>query len=108
MEHLIDSFDKIINLIHCENINLVILGDLNVDMFKQNKLSDCLEVNGLANIIKEATCNKGKPSLIDLIISNKPRRLMNALSVDTGLSDFHNLICAASRFDIPKQNFPQI
>ena len=50
---------------------------------------DYLDVNGLSNIVKKATCSKGVPSLIDLIITNRPKRFRNTVSVETGLSDFH-------------------
>ena len=105
---LIECLDKVVHAILDESVNIIILGDLNVNMFKENKLTECLDINGLKNIIKDATCKKGKPTLIDLIISNKPRRLASTLSVDTGLSDFHNLICTATKFDVPKQRATKI
>ena len=58
----------------------------------------------MTNIIKEPTCCKCTPSLIDLIITNKPKRFADAISTDTGLSDFHNLVCTATKEHISKLN----
>ena len=58
----------------------------------------------LDDIFKEPTCFKGCPSLIDVIITNKPKRSQNSVSVDTGLSDFHNMVCVSTKFHLPKQN----
>ena len=86
------------------DFNLVLIGDFNVYMLKKNKdFKDCLDVNGLSNIVKKATCFKGVPSLIDLIITNRPKRFKNTVSVETGLSDFHSLVCTSTKFHIPKQ-----
>ena len=72
-------------------------------MLKPNLLKDCLDVNGLGNIISDTTCFKGNPSLIDLCITNKPKRFHNSISIDIGLSDFHHMICTATRFHVPTQ-----
>jgi hypothetical protein len=98
---IVETVDKIMMQLAQNNFNIVILGDFNINMYNRNDFSDCLDVNGLTNIIREATCFKGTPSMIDLIITNKPRRFTNTISVDTGLSDFHNLICTATKFHLP-------
>ena len=62
---IINCVDNIMN--HCIHVdcNIVIMGDLNVNMLKRNNsLTDCLDINGLTNIVKNATCFKGTPSLI--------------------------------------------
>ena len=73
-----------------------------MNMLKDNQITDWLEINGLKNIIKEPTCFKGCLSLIDVIITNKPKRFQNSVSVDTGLSDFHNMVCVSTKFHLPK------
>ena len=50
-----------------------------------------------------ATCFKGTPSLIDLIVTNKPKRFKSTISADTGLSDFHSMVCTSTKFHVPKQ-----
>ena len=37
------------------DFNIVLLGDFNVNMLKYNDFSNCLDINGLTNIIKEPT-----------------------------------------------------
>ena len=46
------------NLIQYE-FNIVIMGDLNVNFLKRNELTDCLDINGLSNLVQNATCFKG-------------------------------------------------
>jgi hypothetical protein len=63
---LIECIDNIMNQCVNSDFNLVLIGDFNVYMLKKNKdFKDCLDVNGLSNIVKKATCFKGVPSLID-------------------------------------------
>ena len=42
-----------------------------------------------------------KSSLIDVFLTNKPRSFSGTLSVDIGVSDFHNFIGAASKMHAP-------
>ena len=92
----------------CENIiggndSLnIFIGDLNFDMLKPNKLTDVCEIFGLKNIIKDATCFKGEtPSLVDVILTNKPRSFSGSFNVDLGVSDFHNCVGVASKMFAP-------
>ena len=100
---LMKCIDEVI-VIAClnDNVNVVLLGDVNVNMLESNSLHDCLDIHGLRQIVKDPTCFKGVPSLIDLIITNKHKRLQNCISRDTGLSDFHNMICVSTKFHVPK------
>ena len=84
------------------DVNIVMLGDFNVNMLKSNDFTDCLDVNGLKNIVKDTTCVKGTPTIIDLIVTNEPKRFKRSVCVDTGLSDFHSLVCTATKLQIPK------
>ena len=43
----------------------------------------------LENLINEATCFKGLPSCIDLIITNRKPYYENNCVTTTGMSDFH-------------------
>ena len=93
-----DILNKVIDniMMHyaTDTYNVMILGDFNINLLStKHVFIDCLEVNGLKNIVKEPTCTKGKPSLIDLIVTNKPKRFVNTVSVNTEMSDFHNLVC---------------
>ena len=103
LQHITKCIDCIMNTCVEGNVNIVFIGDTNVDMLKRNKLRDCLDINGLKNIIKTPTCFQGAPSLIDLFITNRHKRFKSCISVDTGLSDFHSMICFGSKFHVPKQ-----
>jgi len=103
---------KTVNLNQCidqlmnefvNDVNVVIIGDTNENLLKPNSLKDCLDVNGLTNVIKDPTCFKCTPTLIDLCITNKPKRFHKSITVDTGLSDFHHMICTATKSHVPKQ-----
>ena len=67
-----------------------------------------LDISGLKNVIKEPTCRKGLPSLLDVLITNKPKRLQYSSSIDIGLSDFHNLVCAGTKFHVSKRKRTKI
>ena len=41
--------------------------------------------------------------MIDVIISNQPKRLQCVTTIDTGLSDFQHMICCATKLHIPKR-----
>ena len=105
---LIDCLEAVTNEFALDNCNIVILGDLNVNMLKSNVLSDWLDISGLTNVIKEPTCRKGLPSLLDVLITNKPKRLQYSSSIDIGLSDFHNLVCAGTKFHVSKRKRTKI
>ena len=77
--YLIEIIDNIMrNLIQYE-FNIVIMGDLNVNFLKRNELIDFLDINGLSNLVHNATCFKVVPSVIDLVITNKPKGLKSQL-----------------------------
>jgi len=81
-EKALDSFE-----------NIIILGDLNFNMFLKNMLSTLIPTYNLTNMIKEPTCNKSShPTLIDVMLVTKRRKFMGCFSKNIGISDFHNLI----------------
>ncbi len=95
--------DIMIKLTNEYNCNILIIGDINVNVSKHTPFTACLEINGLQNIIDQPTCFKGKPSIIDLFITNKPKRFYKCICTDVGLSDFHSLVCVSSRFIVSKR-----
>jgi hypothetical protein len=86
----------------CENLlsrydNLFILGDLNYDMLDKDKSSnlvDICDIYDIRNHIRAPTCFMGtsKPSLLDVILTNKSKLVNKTLNFSSGLSDFHNCI----------------
>ena len=77
----------------------VIVGDLNVNVMKETHcLTELLQLYGLTNIVNEPTCIKGKsPTLIDLVITNMSRYICNVKCFDCDLSDFHKMVCFATK-----------
>ena len=93
--------------ITCEEImgnyeNIVIIGDLNFNMLQDNVLSQLCPAFNLTNIITEPTCFKSNnASLIDVMLVTKRRKFLKGFSLDTGISDFHNLIGGVMRQHAP-------
>jgi len=60
----------------------------------------------LKNLVCEPTCFKStsNPSLIDVILTNTPMRVASHINTCVGISDFHNLICAATKMYAPKNH----
>ena len=83
--------------------NLIVFGDLNVNMMKQSKcLKNLFEVYGMKNLVTEPTCFKGiVPTLLDLVVTNAPSRLQNVTCIESDLSDCHKMICWATRIKVP-------
>ena len=83
--------------------NIALAGDLNIDLLDPSKdtsnhLSDLLDVFNLKNLVKEPTCFKSdKGSLIDIILTNKPRSFHKTQGFVTGISDFHKLVVTVLR-----------
>ena len=85
--------------------NVMIVGDLNVN-FKNEKhcLTELCDLYGMTNIVREPTCRKGdSATIIDVVLTNVTRRLQNVTHVDSGLSDFHDLICYSTKMHVCKR-----
>ena len=78
-------------------------GDLNIDILEPSKdtsnhLPDLLNVFNLKNFVKKPTCfMSDKWSLIDIILTNKPRSFHKTQGFVTGISDFHKLVVTVLR-----------
>ena len=56
----------------------------------------------MTNIVNEPTCFKGdKPTLIDVVLTNVPKRFQQVVCIDVELSDFHNMVCWATKSYAP-------
>ena len=88
--------------------NILILGDLNYNMLLDNSKStpsnNVCDIFDFSNLIKKATCftKDALPTLIDVILTNKPNKCQNATHFNCGLSDYHNLISVQLKGEIPK------
>ena len=69
------------------------MGDFNVGFTEANMAAFCNEYKRKA-LNKEPFCfkNNMNPSCIDLFLTNCPKSFESALTMETGLSDFHKLI----------------
>ena len=84
--------------------NFLILGDFNSEM-QEITMKEFTDTYNLTNLIKEPTCFKNplNPSLIDLILTNRPRSFQNSQPIETGLSDHHKLTITVMKAFFPKQ-----
>ena len=71
--------------------NFIFLGDLNSEP-TESAVRDFCQIYRCKIQIKDNNCFKypGKPSCIDLIITNRPKCFQNSVTLEAGLSDFHN------------------
>ena len=95
-----DEVNKSLSKVTKEYENLIIVGDLNIDIAagtdKYNLLSEFCATYNLKNLVKGITCNKSQQgSSIDVILSNKPGSFFHSNITETGLSDHH---CMVSTF----------
>ena len=97
-----DLFEDLGEKLFDKNDHVIVTGDMNFNMFNPNSLSALLPTYGLTNIISEPTCFKSsQPTLIDVMLVSKRRKYLKGFSVNTGISDFHNLIGGVLRFHRP-------
>ena len=88
--------------------NLLLAEDLNINTLRptsdsSNHLSDLNDTFSLTNLVTDSTCfrlNKG--TLIDLMLTNKPKSFYKSHSFVTGLSDCHKLIVSILRTSFQK------
>ena len=85
--------------------HIMIVGDLNVNFSNsEHCLKATIDLYGLKNIVRNATCRKGnKSSLLDVVLTNVPTRLQNVINFDIGLSDFHDIVCFATKIHVSKR-----
>ena len=84
--------------------NLLLLGDFNSEI-TENTMKEFSDIYNLSSLIKEHTCFKNplNPSIIDLILTNRPRSFQNSQAIELGLSDHHKLTITIMKAFFPKQ-----
>ena len=91
-----------------KNENFIIMGDLNIDNQRDKGLKVDLyrkfcDTYSFQNLIKAKTCfTKSGESSLDVILTNKPRLFFHNLSVETGISDVHTMVCTLLRSHMTK------
>ena len=81
------------DLFTTEYERLHFLGDFNVGM-EDSTIKVFYSHYNLTGMINKPICyqNSNKPTCIDLILTNCWRSFQNSCVIETGLSDFHNMI----------------
>ena len=79
----------------------LVIGDLNCNWLVNGRIHDLCDLFNLTNLVKDNTCFKGSPSLIDYILTDRPRCFNGVINLDYGSSDFHNLILTATKAHAP-------
>ena len=108
---LFKPFEELIGKLDSENIEYYVLGDLNCNMAapkfdnSTNILSNIAEVYGLDQLITEYTRITDKSStLIDLIFTNTPHRVVCSGVSHIGISD-HSLVYAFRKVSIESTTY---
>ena len=82
----------------------IVVGDINIDVSPRNtvgnELHAVMDIYNLKNVVKDPTCFKGTPSLIDVIMTSNARRVGDVLNFNCGLSDFHNLVATCTKVEV--------
>ena len=105
-EEINGTLNKALN----EYDNLLLAGHFNINTLRPtsdlpNHLSDLNDTFSLTNFVTDSTCFKSnKGSLIDVMLTNKPKSFYKSYSFATGLSDCHKLIVSILRTSF--QKFP--
>ena len=103
-EEIYATLNKALN----EYDNLLLARDLNINTLRpisdsSNYLADLNDTFSLTNLVTDSTCFKSnKGSLIDLMLTNKPKSFYKSHSFVTGLSDWHKLIVSILRTSFQK------
>jgi hypothetical protein len=87
----------------------MVLGDLNFDYLhaeKGNALKNVCDIFDLTNLIKNPTCFRkdANPSLVDVILTNKPTSCGKICNFDCGISDVHNIISVQFTSEMPQKS----
>ena len=84
--------------------NFLLLGDFNSEM-NDNVMREFSDTYNLKNLITNPKCfkNPSKPDLIDLILTNRHRNVLNSKVIETGLSDHHKLTITVMSAHFKKQ-----
>ena len=101
-----NMIDVLLEKTRCSAQLTFVLGDLNINGLCENDfrcLQDVMDIHDMFNIIDKPTCFKtDNNTLLDVILSSNRKRIAGTLNVNTGISDFHNLVAFSSKMHVPK------
>ena len=83
-----------------------VVRDLNINGLRENDfrcLQDVMDIYDMFNIVDKPTCFKTENNaLLDVLFTASRKRIAGTLNVNTGISDFHNLIAFTSKMYVPE------
>ena len=88
--------------------NILLAGDLNIHELKtgsdsSNHLSDAKDVFNFTNLVKKHTCFKShNGTLIDLMLTSRPRSSLKSQNFEIDLSDCYKLVVSILRASFKK------
>ena len=100
----IDLLCKQYNTVIGSYKEIVLLGDVNIDMQKGSDVMSqgICHVYGVKNIITKPTCFKTESgTLIDPIIVLNNNRFHKPINTICGFSDWHNMVCCTTKLAVP-------
>ena len=102
-QHL-SNISKGLDELNSKYDNILIIGDLNTEM-SEPSLNEFCQTYNLESIVNKPTClkNPKNPSCIDLVLTNKQESFLKAKTVETGLSDFHEMVVSVFKTSFKKQ-----
>jgi hypothetical protein len=84
--------------------DFVLMGDMNCCPTKSDTIKYLCDTYGLTNLIKKPTCHKGEEgTLLDVILVTNSKKYAGVSNSEFCLSDFHNLIGAATKRHAPSK-----
>ena len=97
-----DVLELLMDKVMDEARNIILFGDLNVNMLiSKNCLEEMFRTIGVKNVVTSATCYKSNiPTLIDLLVTNVPKRIQNVSCIDSELSDFHLMVLWSTKMRV--------
>ena len=67
-----------------------------------NYLKATFDILGLRNLVTFPTCFKSKqPTVTNLLVTNVPKRIKKITCIDSGLTDYHKIVCWATKIKVP-------
>ena len=104
-----NQIEDYLNVLDNENKELIVMGDFNCDLSKgvlqahSDQLKNILSLLQLEQIINEPTrITVDHESLIDIIATNRPDKLLGSGVLHLGISD-HSLVYGCFKISIPKE-----
>ena len=96
----LDNMQSIVDECLIRSSNIVITGDLNLNLLDTDsesspgmKLNNFMDIVDCKNIIHEPTCYAAnKPTLTDVIITNFSQKFAKTITGNASLSDYHYMV----------------